>query len=109
MLYKQIYFRIKDAEGKSTEREQRTGIRQGCPLSPYLFVLLMTVMFEDIHNEAGEKVWTKAAKEAGTTELLYADDTLLIGSKQKAINKLIEIIEKHSTRYGMKLNASKCE
>ena len=36
-FYNNPRFRIKDMEGKSTWRKQRTGIRQGCPFSPYLF------------------------------------------------------------------------
>ena len=94
----------KDGEGYSTEREQHTGIRQGCPLSPYLFTLLMTALFEDVHEEVGEKCSTTASREAGSTELLYADDTLLIGSKAKPLNLLLKTIEKHSDRYGMYLN-----
>ena len=109
MLYNTVHFRIKDSEGYSTEREQKTGIRQGCPLSPYLFTLLMTALFRDVHEEVGEKCWTTAAQEAGPTELLYADDTLLVGSKAKPLNLLLKTIEKHSKRYGMTLNKKKCE
>ena len=50
-FYVNPLFKIKDSCGKSDYRKQRTGIRQGCPLSPYLFILLMTVMFHDIHEK----------------------------------------------------------
>ena len=29
--------------------EQQTGIRQGCPLSPYMLLVIMTTLFHDIH------------------------------------------------------------
>jgi len=32
-------------------KKQKTGIRQGCPLSPYLFCLVMSAMFTDIKSE----------------------------------------------------------
>jgi hypothetical protein len=54
-MYASIKFKIKDGEGFSSEREQRTGIRQGCPLSPYLFIILMTAMFMDVHDEVGKR------------------------------------------------------
>ena len=62
-LYHTVHFKIKDSEGLSTEREQHTGIWQGCPLSPYLFTLLMTAMFADIHEEAGKNVGQKQQKK----------------------------------------------
>ena len=47
-IYTAPKFRVKVDENVSEYKTQRTGIRQGCPLSPYLFILVMSVMFRDI-------------------------------------------------------------
>jgi len=108
ILYDNPQFRIKDREGKSTYRTQQTGIRQGCPLSPYLFVIFMTVLFHDVHEELEGKLNNVRFDFIDFMEILYADDTLLIGDNAKILNLLIAAIEKHSERYGMKLNKNKC-
>ena len=54
-FYKDPKFRIKTPAGKSEDKRQNTGIRQGCPLSPYLFVIFMTVLFHDVEEEVGQK------------------------------------------------------
>ena len=49
-IYSNPKFRV-SAEGKQSESMiQNSGIRQGRPLSPYLFVLLMSAMFTDIKS-----------------------------------------------------------
>ncbi len=46
-----------DVDGYTSDwQTQRTGIIQGCPLSPYLFLIVMTVMFFDVHQELNEEL-----------------------------------------------------
>ena len=54
--YKKAIFITEDAFGKSETKEQFSGIRQGRPLSPYLFVRVMTCIGEDINSEISEEV-----------------------------------------------------
>ena len=100
-------FRIKDREGMSTFRKQRTGIRQGCPLSPYLFIILMTVLIADVHEELGDTN-IEPPDNISESELLYADDTLLMTKDQDSMKNLVHAIEKISAEYNMKLNMDKC-
>ena len=50
-LYNDAQFAVKINGVESEWKTQSRGIRQGCPLSPYLFICLMTVMFKDVHKE----------------------------------------------------------
>ncbi len=56
-IYKAPEFRIIDMTGYSLVRLQRAGIRQGCPLSPYLFIIQMTIILNDA-REAEDNQFT---------------------------------------------------
>ena len=53
-IYEKPNFAVKDRGRTSTRRRQRAGIRQGCPLSPYLFGIFLTVIMEDVENGLAE-------------------------------------------------------
>ena len=108
-FYRDPQFRIKTPAGKSDYKRQNAGIRQGCPLSPYLFIIGMTVMLHDIYDRINSKVENSKPVGFCHANLLFADDTLLITRNTRAMNILIKEIETESAKYNMNLNKHKCE
>ena len=103
-MYANPQFKVSVEDNTSGWYLLETGIRQGCPLSPYLFVILMSVMFHDIHAESNGSVEEERVKGADFDEVLYADDTICISQSERAMNLLLESIETEGAHYGMKIN-----
>ena len=54
-IYTNRKFCVMDGGHKSKEKPQHSGIAQGCPLSPFLFVMVMTVVMYDAVELLGEQ------------------------------------------------------
>ena len=90
---------------------QATGIRQGCTLSPYLFLILMTAIFHDVREDPAldEELFEHRPPNHDFDEVLYADDTIIFSTCSKTLQKYLHVIEDTACTYGLHLNKKKCE
>ena len=107
-LYNNPTFAVKIKGIKSDYMSQERGIRQGCPVSPYLFLILMAVLFTDVHRECDRRIAWHRMRGVGFSEILYADDTVLLTDNARAMNVLIRSIENNAHYYGLTLDKDKC-
>jgi hypothetical protein len=105
-LYSGRQFSVRDGGCQSTLRAQRSGISQGCPLSPLLFTITMSVIVQDAIDLLPANA--RAQFDAGALSIiLYADDTLLVGSSSESLQQLLDNIATVGLRFGMELHWAK--
>ena len=101
-------FFVRDNFGESGIKKQSAGIRQGCPLSPYLFVLVMTCIDFDIQQNITGHVKNNRLPNLDFDMIYYADDTVLFSRSTRGLNELLRLTESVSAQFGLKLNKNKC-
>ncbi|CAE8648405.1 unnamed protein product [Polarella glacialis] len=108
-IYSDRTFQVKDAGRRSTTHVQTFGICQGCTLSPFLSVMLMTVLMVDAKNKLHSNPDFSEQEPLLTRDLLYADDTLLFETNSRNVELFMNIIGDVGTQYGLAFNWSKLE
>ena len=107
-IYDVRHFVLRDPCGDSTQRVQKAGIAQGCPLSPYLFILVQTVLLHDVDKRLQEECRPVSEPEyIVCSDVLYADDTLLMSSGAAKLQRHLELVVDEGKRYGLELNWKK--
>ncbi|XP_033143345.1 uncharacterized protein LOC103862289 [Brassica rapa] len=86
------------------------GLRQGCSLSPYLFVLCMNVLSHKIDKAVSEKKFSfhPRCKAIALTHLCFADDLMVFveGSK-KSIEGALSVFEDFANWSGLNISIEK--
>ena len=102
VFYKNIESCILNNGWASNFFELSRGVRQGCPLSPYLFILSVEIMAETIRGMSINGNEIKLSQ--------YADDTTVIldGSEQ-SLQESLNLIDIFGDVSGLRLNRKKTE
>ena len=84
------------------------GVRQGCPLSPYLFILSAEILAKAIRKNADIKGLLVKDTEIKLSQ--YADDTtLILDGSEKSLSEALRILESFEKVSGLRLNSKKTE
>jgi hypothetical protein len=94
--YKNAATKVMTRHGDTEEFEITVGVHQGSALSPFLFIVVMDTLLEDVRTDVP---W----------ELLFADDVALISNSEEELQHKIKMFQNKLTDGGLKLNANKSE
>ena len=76
----------------------KCGLRQGCVLSPLLFIIFMDSIMERANQE-----------ENSIEELMFADDLVLIAEDQSRLQEMVSNIDQQCKNYGVRILRDKTE
>ena len=90
--------------------QSRRGLRQGCSLSPYLFVICMNVLSKmlDEATRKGKIGYHPRCKNIEITHLCFADDLMIFtDGSRKSIEGILKVFEEYDKMSGLKISREK--
>ena len=106
-IYANATFRVREGSTLSNSYSFKRGIRQGCPLSPYLLIIVLSVLFEDLYSSYRslfQVLPSVLSFDKLITDIEYADDTLLVARTAQALNRLLHLLQYLALSRGLRLN-----
>jgi len=100
-LGKGIRSRVITAHGITEPFEVKSGLRQGCPISPLLFIIFLEPLIFQI-NESNNGYRIKM--DAKISNLAYADDMVLVMETFQQTQQGLDIVNKFFNKYQLEIS-----
>jgi hypothetical protein len=107
-LYTNSRGRVKVYGKLSPEFTTTSGVRQGCPLSPFLFNFVIDMMME-LSLPASDTCGVEVLPGCSVKDIEYADDIALLGSDPSQMQIILNNLNNCATRFGMRFTPAKCK
>ena len=104
-MYSNVMVSVKTKQGFTKPFECKLGVRQGCLLSPELFIIFINELERMLKLSEFKGIHVCEATEV--LLLMYADDIVLVGETVIQLQRKINILEQFCKKYGMKINLDK--
>jgi hypothetical protein len=97
--------------GEATEFfKSGRGLRQGFPLSPFIFILVMeglSLLLKECQRE-GKLIGIKVSRSRKILHILFVDDVIIMtGATMQEWREIDKVLKFFSSTYGLTINASK--
>ena len=109
ILYKNPIFRMKNNGYISKTCTITKGIRQGCPASAIIFILVAEILASKIRESNDIKGFTKGNLDKEIKIIQHADDATMPLADVESVENAVKIIEEFGSVSGMSLNIDKTE
>lgn len=103
LLYSSAITRIQVGKQCSGDVRPGRGVRQGDPLSPFIFNLVMNEVLANIPDTIGYKFGN-----CNVNALAFADDLIVIGSTRRGTQLALDCVNRVLDSFGLKLAPHKC-
>lgn len=102
----QYYMQTKDWTSDTMKWE--TGLMQGCPLSPTLFVLVLNYILVHLNEKYKNTMGYQIGDSLKLLFLAYIDDVAIVCKDRKSLETVYKELKEIFTAFGLPLNKNKC-
>ena len=106
-VYSTVRATVRTEQGLTDIFECKLGVRQGCMLSPRLFIIFINEL--EIMLKRSEYRGISMGNAIEVFLLLYADDIVLVADTVLELQRKIRVLEKFCDKWGMEVNLTKTQ
>jgi len=82
------------------------GTRQGCMISPFLFIFYLNELIQHVDECNCQGVYLNE-QNPNVNLLMYADDLVIVGDHVGRVQRILDALSKFCVKWGLKVNMSK--
>ena len=104
LIYENSSCNIRTQTGVTDSFNIVTGVRQGCILSPFLFLLVIDFVMRKTFED---KEWGINMSHGNLSDLDFADDIALLANKLQQLQEMTSSLEENAAKVGLQISSEK--